>query len=418
MTMRRRLLGITVALLVLVAAAACSSSPKSSTAGSSAAAAGSSSTSSTSGAPITVGVICSCSGPYGGNLAAAEDGYKAWVDSVNASGGINGHPIRLITEDDAATPGLGVSDAQTLVADHVIAIADISLVDSLWASVVQKANIPVVGTEANEAPFYTNPDFYPEGETQNNETASGVAVLKAAGATKMGTFYCDDAAVCAEIAQTMKADATKVGVPMAYSAAVSETAPNYTAQCLAAKQAGVTALDFSLDAPVQVTVAENCGQVNFHPIYSGGGESYGPAIGASSAESRNYQASFPVIPLFANTPGVQQMNAALDKYYPGLRANYQTTNFTELVVYAWVGGLLLADAVKAGGLTPTGTPSAAEIVKGLDSLKGDTLGGMAPPLTFTAGQTHGIACYLVGKIVNGVPSMGNNGHAICPSGSS
>jgi branched-chain amino acid transport system substrate-binding protein len=52
------------------------------------------------------------------------------------------------------------------------------------------------------------------------------------------------------------------------------------------------------------------------------------------------------------------------------------------------GPCAAGSAVKAGGLTPSTTPSPGEIVTGLQSLKGDTLDGWSPPLTFAAGQPH------------------------------
>jgi branched-chain amino acid transport system substrate-binding protein len=110
------------------------------------------------------------------------------------------------------------------------------------------------------------------------------------------------------------------------------------------------------------------------------------------------------------------MNTALDKYYPGLRHNPNT--FSEQSAGSWVSGLLLRDAVKAGGLGPSDTPSSAEIVKGLQSLKGDTLDGWAPPLTFAAGQAHHVPCWFTGHLQNGVNTLANGGKVTCQNGSS
>jgi branched-chain amino acid transport system substrate-binding protein len=93
------------------------------------------------------------------------------------------------------------------------------------------------------------------------------------------------------------------------------------------------------------------------------------------------------IPFFAQTPVLQAMNAVVDKYYPGLR---QVPNFwTENASTARVSGLLLAYAVKAGGLTAKATPTSGEVLQGLHSLHGDTLEGTAPPLTFAPGSRYG-----------------------------
>ena len=104
----------------------------------------------------------------------------------------------------------------------------------------------------------------------------------------------------------------------------------------------------------------------------------------------------------------------VDKYYPGLRNN--ATAWGESDAMAWVSGLLLEDGIKAGGLTASATPTAAEILSGLNSLKGDSLNGMAPPLTFTAGKPHPLDCWFTTRLKNGVPSLVNGGKVTCENG--
>jgi branched-chain amino acid transport system substrate-binding protein len=42
-----------------------------------------------------------------------------------------------------------------------------------------------------------------------------------------------------------------------------------------------------------------------------------------------------------------------------------------------------------------------DLVKGLQSLKGDTLDGWAPPLTFAANQPHPVDCWFTTEVKNG-----------------
>jgi branched-chain amino acid transport system substrate-binding protein len=424
---RRKLSYGACALAVGLLAAACSSSNKSATSsttagstggtasGSTSASTSGSSTAQATGAPIKVGLVCSCSGPFGTNIVPVRDVYSAWVQSVNASGGINGHPIQLTIKDDAATPGTSVSDVQTLLSSGVDAIADMSIVDEPWAATVQKAGVPVVGIDVTEDPFFQNPDFYPEGQTTNSATFADVTVAKEAGATNFGYLYCSESVSCAETGTALKAAAKEIGLPFVYSAEVAMSAPNYTAQCVAAKQAHVTAIQIGDGANVLARVANDCATQGYYPIWIEEGEGQGPSL-FTGAISKNMWASFNDIPYYANTPAIQTMNAAVDKYYPGLRNS--TLTWSELAMYSWPSGILLEDAVKAGGLTASDTPSAAEIVKGLESLHGDTLQGMAPPLTFAAGQTHSINCWFTSKIVNGVKTLVDNGQVSCQNGSS
>src|SRR4051794_26319867 len=79
-----------------------------------------------SGTPIKVGVICACTGAFGTNIAVAAKVVEAWEKSVNANGGINGHPVDANILDDASTPGNSVTRAQTHISDGATVILDIT----------------------------------------------------------------------------------------------------------------------------------------------------------------------------------------------------------------------------------------------------------------------------------------------------
>ena len=55
---------------------------------------------------------------------------RAWVADVNANGGINGHPIKLIVDDDQGIAANAIADLQTLIqTDHIAAL--VGVFDSL-----------------------------------------------------------------------------------------------------------------------------------------------------------------------------------------------------------------------------------------------------------------------------------------------
>lgn len=121
------------------------------------------------------------------------------------------------------------------------------------------------------------------------------------------------------------------------------------------------------------------------------------------------------LPFFADSPEITTFNAAMDKYQPGVREN--TDLFTQDAYLAWVSMLLFETGIKAGSLTASSQPTAAMVIQGLDTLKGETLNGTAPPLTFTAGQTHKVECNWVVQVQDSKPTVLNNGKYACPSSS-
>ena len=356
-----------------------------------------------------IGGVCECTGPLGNN-PGAFDAYKAWVDTVNASGGINGHPIKFMCFDDKSNPGLSVTDVHTLVqSDHVIAIVDATNVDQGWASYVQSANVPVVGSGNSTTPFFSNPDFYPEGQTQDAVIYSVVAVGKAAGGTNVGNIYCAEAVQCQEgVAPAQAGGAESWGCPSRWHWRSRPRHPNYTAACLAAQQAHTDSI-FVADAyPVVDKVASDCAKQGYHPIWVADGLDLAPSFANIPG---GLYVNVTNVPYFANTPAIQTMNAAFDKYFPGMR---NSSTFSEGTASMWDSGLLFADAAKAGGLGANGTtPTSAQLIKGLKSLHGDTLDGMAPPLTFTAGQPHPVDCWFEALMKNGKSSLPIGTQTVC-----
>ena len=159
-----------------------------------------------------------------------------------AHGGIQGHPVSIIVKDDGYNPTTSLAAAQTLVGtDHVVAIVDNSDVDTSWGPYVKEQGVAVVGgSESDEG--YENPDWFVPGATYNNFTAGIAYAAKELHVKKMADVYCAEVAVCAQSSTDLKTALTKLDIDLAYTSAISFSAPSYTAYCLAAKQSGATAL--------------------------------------------------------------------------------------------------------------------------------------------------------------------------------
>ncbi len=410
-----------------LALAACSSSSSSSTTtstGGSTPSSGASATSSSpvtsstgsaSGTPIKIGVVCDCSGTYGSTESLEAKVDQAWADEVNAAGGLNGHPVDLITKDDGTVPANSVTAAESLISDGVVAIFDASVLDVTWQKQVDAAKIPVIGGNFTTTMYYTDPNWYPTGETNDAITYSNVATAKASGGTKVGLLYCAESPQCQESVPITQTAAKTEGVSLAYTASVSATAPSYTAQCLAAKQAGVDSIIVLDSVAVEANVATDCAQQDYNPTFVGEGTGFTNQVPQTGALKSTYWSDFPILPFFATSAQVEQMNTVLDKYEPGMRQS--TLTYAEVAVQGWTGGLAVAQAIKAAGVTASSTVTAADLVKGLDTFKNETLDGWSPPLTFTAGKAHPVDCWYTARLENGKATLTNSGKLSCESGS-
>jgi branched-chain amino acid transport system substrate-binding protein len=349
-------------------------------------------------APIRVGYVCSCTGATASSTVISRSAYEAYVDYTNAHGGIDGHKIKLFTADDASDPGTSSAQVHTFVSqDHVEAIASVSNVDSAWATYVEKAHIPVVGADGSALQMYTQPDFFFPGQTDDSLPAAVALAAKKVGAKSFGVFYCAESPQCQQLVAPLKAVGAKYGLKVGYVTQISYSAPSYAAQCLAAQQAGVTALFIGDAVSVVEAVATDCDKQGYDPTIMASDGAVGEGFAKTPGLEDHLLAFEPQIPFnVTNTPATKKMISAFKKYEPTLMSN---PNYNGEVDEAWASGLLLAAAVEQGH--PGATVSSAEILKGLHSLHGDTLGGMAPPLTYHAGKANTTDCWFWMTTSNG-----------------
>ena len=67
----------------------------------------------------------------------------------------------------------------------------------------------------------------------------------------------------------------------------------------------------------------DCSKQGYYPTYVSEGTGFGLGQASSPGLEKGLWSEYSDFPFWANTPATQKMNAALDKYYPGLRTNQQ-----------------------------------------------------------------------------------------------
>jgi branched-chain amino acid transport system substrate-binding protein len=94
-----------------------------------------------------VGVSGAMTGPVAGGYAPIVESMKAYIDSLNDQGGINGKPVRLLILDDQAQPSKAAANAKKLILqDKVVLLINTSL-SSTYAPMVaesKRAGVPLL----------------------------------------------------------------------------------------------------------------------------------------------------------------------------------------------------------------------------------------------------------------------------------
>jgi branched-chain amino acid transport system substrate-binding protein len=338
-------------------------------------------------APMVIGDLCSCTGPEASTISQTTDVVNAWASSVNAKGGIGGHKVQIVVKDDGYNPTTSLADAQALVQqNHVIAIFDNSDEDTVWASYIKTQKVPVFGaTEANAG--YQNSDFFPPGGTFNYSDGAGAVAAHKAGIKTEAILYCVEVAICQQSSIEAQTILPKLGMKLVFSAGIGFAAPNYSAQCLAAKQSGAQSMAVGDASAIVTKVAQNCATQGYSPIELSADGSVAIAwLGVPSMNGNiDVQGD---IPWFVHNAATKPMYDALNKYAPGVTTG---PNFGEVVVQSWAASVLFELAANAGHLSAK--PTSAQILNGIYTLKNTTLDGLSAPITFHKGQPASNPCF-------------------------
>jgi branched-chain amino acid transport system substrate-binding protein len=350
-----------------------------------------------SNSPIAIGTVNDVTGPQAAVYGDTNKTLQAWADWTNANGGVDGHPVKLIAMDDQFNPATAISDVHELVQeDHVVAVVgEQSSYDDDFSSYLQKRGIPLVGNGLYDTALDSDSDLFPEGTTVLAGTYNEVALGAREGFKKTAILYCAESPACVANVALWKKDGKNLGVSLVYTASVAAGSPNFTAPCLGAKDADAQYYTIVDSTAVALRIAAACQAQGFNaPQVSFG---LGVSSGLAAPSEDGLLASQPDVPYFDSaSPAVTTMDAALNKYTPGVVGS---SEFGESQVYAWASGLLFDEAAKAAHFS--GNLTSAELVAGLYSLRGTTLDGMSPPLTYVKNQGHSISCSFVMGIKGG-----------------
>ena len=132
----------------------------------------------------------------------------------------------------------------------------------------EKTGIPVVGGQTGDTTWYQSPLLYPPGGSFVTQYY-GMVQGAPADAKKIGQLYCSNASGC--IAQNKILNTPGVvsgaGGQLAFSREITQDGPNYTAVCLAAKQAGVKTMIVGSDGNTLISIANDCADQGYKPVY-------------------------------------------------------------------------------------------------------------------------------------------------------
>ncbi|MGD9319682.1 MAG: ABC transporter substrate-binding protein, partial [Desulfobacteraceae bacterium] len=86
-----------------------------------------------------VGNTMAITGPGSGTYGPMKDALDIYFKQLNARGGINGHPVKIVFEDNAAQPSKAAAQAKKLITQDRVMLLMLSSLSSTYAPVIQVA---------------------------------------------------------------------------------------------------------------------------------------------------------------------------------------------------------------------------------------------------------------------------------------
>jgi branched-chain amino acid transport system substrate-binding protein len=364
-----------------------------------------------SGTPLLLAQVGTWSGPIGAAFKDLITGVRVWVSDVNARGGVAGHPVQLVVADDGSDPAryqallkemVETRGAFAFVANNVV------FTGPAGKEYLEGKRVPVVGGDMVNPVWTSSSMYFPEGTTLT-EIAVAVPVANARFSTrkKVGIITCQEVEGCRVASRVWPEYSKKLGLEVVYSSQASVAQPDFTAECIGARNAGADVMQLALDAASLIRWGKACNQLGFRPqviIPSAAVESKLQGDVAGGIFEGLIGAINDAPFMVTDQPGPAAFQAAMAKYAGSAPIALSTLE-------GWTSGKLFERAGAALG--PQATRD--QLLNGLWSLQNETLGGLTPPLTFAREKpSPPVACFFVIKISDKKFTAPNGSQQVCP----
>lgn len=393
-----------VLVMTVLTLAACSSSTASPPSTTSTATSGAQSTAgNTASAPgvtptsVSVGQVDTLSGPVPGLFQGAEEGTEAYIDYVNANGGVYGRKIHLDVDDDGFSADNYSADTQQLVAKDFALVGGFSLFDASGVPAIDSAKIPDITVSLSQSRNLDAYNYSPDPLIPGSTRLGPLVYYKQhdpEAIKHVGTIYSDVSTAEAQT-QAVLAAMQSLGYDITYQRVVNPLESDFTSDVLRMKQSGVQMVYIVGLAVTQVAdLAQNMQQENYTPkIFSTNGVAYDSSYVTDASTAANDTYTDQQSALFggqdaSSVPAVSQFDTWVRKV--NASAHLDTYG-----VYGWASAQLFVQALRAAGRNPT----RASLITALNSITSFDASGLLAPAN--PAQKRPETCWILIKVANG-----------------
>ena len=344
---------VAVAALILVVGVACSNASTgggnaSASAGANTVGNGPRETQGVTPTEIKVGSLASITGPLGNQYAPIADGVEAYLNMINAEGGVYGRKIKLTQKlDDQTNPSRDISQAQALNEQYGdFAVVGVAVPLFTGGTYLGQQSVPTFGWNVN--PEWKGPlSMFGEKGSYLDFTGPGplgpwfaqkVGAQKA-GVLAYGVVQSQDCAT-----GTANSD-KKYGIDLAFQdTSLPFGTTNIDADLQRIKQSGVQLMGTCMDPTGNVLLSRGIKQNNLHIIQSwpNGYDQATLNKYPDLMEGVYFSSGFTPFQSAKSSKGMQQFLAQMHKDFPN-------DQISEVELAGWISANMFVDGLKAAG---------------------------------------------------------------------
>lgn len=346
-------------------------------------------------APYKVGVLVGLTGSYAALGEPEEKAIRLYFEQLNEAGGIDGHPVELVTADSTSSESEAVNQLRRLaVEENVVAVLGPSssgesialrtFTAELKVPTISLASANAIVEPASEADY-----IFKQYTSTNESLLAQLEFAKEQGWSKVGILYANNAYGQDPAALLPSVIDEVGGLELTGSEAFDPTATDVTAQLGTLAEGSPDVVLVWAVNPANEIVAKSADQIGFEPVLfnapGAAGASY-IEVGGSAVEGTYLQGSVVLAPesIEESNPQFEITNKLVDEFqdaYGEVAGQYAANG--------WDGSLLLENAIRAAGVPdPSDLQATRDAIR--DALENSTSGvvGVNAIYTFTP-EFHG-----------------------------
>ena len=344
---------------------------------------------------IKLGNVSTISGPIPGFGQTGVNAVKAYVNFVNATGGVCGRKLTLVTADDRLQSGTNKSETDKLKGQVLGFVGGTTVVDDGAAQSINGTNIVLTGLAIADAMIRSPNNFSTVPIDVNDGGNNSVGILKyfkaSRGVSKAALIIPDQASAKAR-GQAYAIDLKRAGYDVVLETTVPVTETNYADDAANIEAKGADLVLTTLEVSGMSNLAKAMEQNGYFPkVPFYGAQAYGRVFlkqAGSAAEPTVLGLGYEIVEDAGSVPPVNDFITWYQRTNPGADVDF-------FAIFGWVAAKMYVDVLR----TIDGPPTRDKVLAKFQALTSYDADGMIAPIN--PAQKKGASCFLIVEVQDG-----------------